>query len=34
MPLDTLKQIVHEVFRVLTEIETGAPPHIFAAYPL
>lgn len=31
---DTLKMFVHEVFELVTEIETGFPPHPFAAYPL
>jgi hypothetical protein len=31
---DTLKMFVHDVFEIVTEIETGSPPHPFAAYPL
>lgn len=32
--LDFLKAIVHDVFELLTEIETGARPHPLATYPL
>lgn len=31
---DTLKMFVHEVFEIVTEIETGSPPPPFAPYPV
>lgn len=34
MQIAVLKGIVHEVFQVLVEIETGTPPHPLAPYPL
>ena len=33
-PVDVLKGIVHEEFRVLVECETGQPPSLFVRYPL
>jgi hypothetical protein len=32
--IDYLKGMVHDIFVILTEIETGAKPHPFAPYPL
>jgi hypothetical protein len=33
-PLDMLKSIAFRVFEVVTEVETGQPPHPLAQYPL
>src|SRR5205085_108246 len=32
--LDIFKEFVRQVFRIVTEAETGSPPHPFAPYPL
>ncbi len=32
--IEHLKGFVHDIFEILTEIETGARPHPFATYPL
>jgi hypothetical protein len=32
--VDVLKGIVHDIYRVLVECEAGAPPSLFAPYPL
>ena len=33
-PLDVMKAIVHDIYRVLFECETGEPLSPFAPYPL
>jgi hypothetical protein len=34
LPVDTLRGIAHDVFRAVTECETGERPSLFAHYPL